>query len=112
MLCFRRPEITIVDARPMSQTGFRDMSRAADAAAVAKPANCMTGDADNALKPSNNGVLPGRRERGRQIEREREREIEIDNWFLTQGQPRRSYQGNPNAIKTLKVKIKVTICTH
>lgn len=56
--CFRRPEITIIDARPMSQAGFRDM-RAAEAAAVAKPANTATRDADSTPKPSNNGVLPG-----------------------------------------------------
>ena len=33
--------------------------RAAEAAAVAKPANTATRDADSTPKPSNNGVLPG-----------------------------------------------------
>ncbi|KAK7097784.1 hypothetical protein V1264_004713 [Littorina saxatilis] len=53
----KRPEITIVEARPMNQAGFRDMT-ALDNTAVPKPVHKTSAVTDTSSKPSSNGSVP------------------------------------------------------
>ncbi|KAL8607283.1 hypothetical protein ACOMHN_047614 [Nucella lapillus] len=53
----KRPEITIVDARPMSQAGFRDM-KASDPAPGPHPGVPQAKDENTVKPPPTNGALP------------------------------------------------------